>query len=132
MIILSLNTHSLKLHLKNILTYQNVLTSIHKSPKMQIGYFIFILKTIAWCDSNPRPVRNSALAADENRDDEARERERAGGERERGQRSARASAAMGAIRLLHERLRHSSNAKLVWSITGVMSTLLVYGVMQVK
>jgi hypothetical protein len=38
---------------------------------------------------------------------------------------------MGAIRLLHERLRHSSNAKLVWSITGVMSTLLVYGVMQV-
>jgi hypothetical protein len=39
---------------------------------------------------------------------------------------------MGAIRLLHERLRHSSNAKLVWSITGVMSTLLVYGVMQVK
>ncbi|KAH8955921.1 hypothetical protein BDL97_07G010900 [Sphagnum fallax] len=39
---------------------------------------------------------------------------------------------MGAIRLLHERLRHSSNAKLVWCITGVMSTLLVYGVMQEK
>jgi hypothetical protein len=39
---------------------------------------------------------------------------------------------MGAIRLLHERLRHSSNAKLAWSITGVMSTLLVYGFMQVK
>ncbi|KAH9556252.1 hypothetical protein CY35_07G017200 [Sphagnum magellanicum] len=39
---------------------------------------------------------------------------------------------MGAIRLLHERLRHSSNAKLAWSITGVMSTLLVYGFMQEK
>jgi len=45
---------------------------------MQIGYFIFILRTIAWCDSNPRPVRNSALAADEKRDDAGRrERERA-------------------------------------------------------
>lgn len=61
-----------------------------------------------------------------------RETRRRGEERERGQRSARASAAMGAIRLLHERLRHSSNAKLAWSITGVMSTLLVYGFMQVK